>query len=363
MRVSFLGDVSLNNRYNILYDKNRKPFNNISESLSRSDYVVGNLECLSEGTKENILKRPRLKTNKNTLNYLSDINLNIATLAHNHVYDNCREGFEITTNVLNNLNVNYLGASIDQKDSQKPYIINNDNKIALLNYVTHDTNPKTPHNADVYLNYFDLDRSCEEIRILKKQTRLVFVILHWGGRSEGGYFPDWDQPKIARQLIDSGADLIVGHHSHTLQPYEIYRGKYIFYSLGNFCFDDIIFEGNTIEINKPSGTESAILNVIINKDSEINIELVPINKNPDLELYFDRNILKKFKWRQILFKLIFSNKLFWHIYYLQFKIFSPMVRYFFGNKRSFFTQVKKLNVKKIKNFLSYIYKTFYKSEK
>lgn len=363
MRISFVGDISLNNRYSILYDENKKPFNNISEILSRSDYVVGNLECLSEGTKENILKRPRLKTNKNTLNYLSDINLSILTLAHNHVYDNCREGFELTTNVLNDLNINYLGASTDQQESEKPYLINNDKKIALLNYVTHDTNPKVPQNADVYLNYFDLDRSCEEIRVLKKQSRLVIVSLHWGGGSEGRYFPDWDQPKIARQLIDSGADLIVGHHSHTLQPYEIYKGKYIFYSLGNFCFDDIIFEGKTIEINKPSGTESVILNIMINKDSEMNIELVPLNKNPNLELYIDKNILKRFQRRQILFTLIFSNKLFWIVYYLLSKIFSPVVRYFFGNGRSFFAQVKKLNIRKIKNYWSYMYRTLYKSEK
>ncbi len=356
MRISFLGDISLNNRYNILYDNNKKPFSNISETISKSDYVVGNLECLSEGIKENYLKRPRLKTNKNTLGYLSDINLNISTIANNHAYDNCREGFEITTNVLNDLNIDYLGASIDQQDSQKPYLINNDNKIALLNYVTHDTNPNLPDNADVYLNYFDLDQSCKEIRVLKTQTQLVFVILHWGGRTEGGYFPDWDQPKIARQLIDSGADLIVGIGSHTLQPYEIYNGRYIFYSLGNFCFDDILFEGNTIEIEKPSRTESAILNVIINRDSEINIELVPINKNRDLELYIDKNILKKVKWRQILFKLIFSNKLFWYLYYLQLKSFSPIIWYFFGNERSFFTQLKKLNVKKMKNYLSYMIK-------
>ena len=361
MKISFVGDISLNNKYNFLYEKNEKPFKNISEILSESDYVVGNLECLSEGIKENFLKRPRLKTNKDTLKYLSDINMSVSTLAHNHVYDNCREGFENTTNVLNDLNINYIGASINQQDSQSPYLINDDKKIALLNYVTHDTNPNVPVDADVYLNYFDLDRSCEEIRILKKESRLVFVILHWGGGSEGRYFPDWDQPKIARKLIDAGADFIVGHHSHTLQPYEIYKDKFIFYSLGNFCFDDIIFEGKTIEIKKPSGTESAILNVIIDKNSEINIELLPINKNPNLELYIDKNILNKFKRRQILFKLIFSNKLFWTLYFFLSKTFSPIFRYFFGNKSSFFTQLTKINLGKIKTYILYIYKSFFKS--
>jgi len=363
MKISFLGDVSLNNRYNLLYDENKKPFNNVSNILQESDHVIGNLECLSVGIKENILKRPRLKTNKNTLNYLSDINMSISTLAHNHIYDNCREGFENTTNVLHNLNINYLGANIDQQCSQKPFLINGDKEIALVNYVTHDTNPNIPQDADVYLNFFDLDRSSEEIRVLKKQGKMVFVILHWGGGSEGRYFPDWDQSKIAKQLIDSGADLIVGHHPHTLQPYEIYRGKYIFYSLGNFCFDDIIFEGKVIEINSPSETESAILNVTISKDLVINVELVTINKNADLELFIDWSILKKFNRRQILFKLIFINKLSWTIYYFLSKTFSPVLRYFFGNSSSFFTQVKKLNVGKIKTYCSYMFKTFFKSQK
>lgn len=363
MKISFLGDISLNNRYNLLYDKNEKPFNNISKILSESDYVIGNLECLSGGTKENLLKRPRLKTNKNTLNYLYDISLRLSTLAHNHVYDNCREGFENTINVLNELNINYLGASINEQDAQKPYLINDDKKIAILNYVDHDTNPNLPKDADVYLNYFELGRSCDEIRLLKKQERLVFVILHWGGGSEGRYFPDWDQPKIARQLIDSGADFIVGHHSHTLQPYEIYKGKYIFYSLGNFCFDDIMFEGNIIEIKKPSCTESVILNVIISKGSKINIELITINKDSNLALYIDKNILNKFKRRQMLFKLIFSNKGFWILYFFLSKTFSPVIRYFFGNRNSFFAQVKKLNIGKIKTYCFYMYKTFFKRKK
>lgn len=363
MKISFLGDISLNNRYNFLYEKNKKPFSNLSDTLSDSDYVIGNLECLSEGTKENKLKRPRLKTNKKTLNYLSDINVNVSALAHNHIYDNCREGFENTTNLLNSLNIDYIGASIDKQDSKKPFLIDGDEKIAILNYVTHDTNPNIPIDADVFVNYFDIDRSCEEIRLLKKQGRIVFVVLHWGGGSEGRYFPDWDQPKIARLLIDSGADFIVGHHSHTLQPYEIYQGKYIFYSLGNFCFDDIIFEDKTIEIKTPSGTESTILNVVINKDSEINIELVTINKDSNLKLFIDMNILKKFKRRQILFKLIFSNKFFWNIYYFITKTFSPVLTYFFGNRHGFFEQVKKINIGKIKTYCSYILKTFFKSKK
>jgi len=51
------------------------------------------------------------------------------------------------------------------------------------------------------------------------------MFLHWGGNMEGAKFPDWNQPKEAKDFIDAGADLIVGNHSHTIQPYEIYKGK------------------------------------------------------------------------------------------------------------------------------------------
>ena len=115
--------------------------------------------------------------------------------------------------------------------------------IGLLNYVTQDTNPNLPENAGICLNMFDEHKAEQDILSLKPKVDHVVVLLHWGGRVEGGMFPDFDQPGIARQLIDCGADLIIGHHSHTFQPVEVYKGKHIFYSLGNFCFSDFTFEG------------------------------------------------------------------------------------------------------------------------
>ncbi|MEZ5146693.1 MAG: CapA family protein [Bacteroidales bacterium] len=63
---------------------------------------------------------------------------------------------------------------------------------------------------------------------------------------------------MGRRLIDAGADLIIGHHSHTVQPFEIYKGKYIFYSLGNFVFQIIGLMENFIRCRK----ERKITNVV-----------------------------------------------------------------------------------------------------
>ena len=75
----------------------------------------------------------------------------------------------------------------------------------------------------------------EQVRALSKSGALVFVSLHWGTE----YFstPSEGQKRTARALIDAGASAILGHHPHVAQTVETYRGRPIFYSLGNFLFD------------------------------------------------------------------------------------------------------------------------------
>ena len=84
--ISFLGDISLNNGYNNLYSERKKPFKKVYNILNDSELVIGNLECLAKSEQgENLLKKPRLHTNLETLNYLKQINLNLALLANNQV--------------------------------------------------------------------------------------------------------------------------------------------------------------------------------------------------------------------------------------------------------------------------------------
>lgn len=244
-KITFLGDISLNDNYISYYKEGINPFTTLEPYLKQSHSVVGNLECISEGDcGVNELKKPRLTTTVETLNYLENINLSVACLGQNHVYDHLEDGFLKTTKFLNDKNIKFFGASTDQANSKQPVILEEKGiKVGMLNYVTGDTNPNMPEGAGIFLNIFRIDKVLEEIQNLKPNVDHLVVILHWGGRVEGGLYPDWHQPKLARQLVDAGADLIIGHHSHTFQPFEIYKGKYIFYSLGNFCFSDYVFDG------------------------------------------------------------------------------------------------------------------------
>ena len=87
------------------------------------------------------------------------------------------------------------------------------------------------------VNQESIDSLVVRIRALRAQdsTAVILVSLHWG--QEHTLEPTPMQRSAAHRLIDAGADALICHHTHTLQTIESYRGKYIYYSLGNFIFD------------------------------------------------------------------------------------------------------------------------------
>lgn len=310
VEIAFLGDISLNDAYVEKYKLGQKPFQQVSVLLQKSDFVVGNLECLARGNQgENLKKRPRLSTEVETLNYLKDIHLDVACLAHNHLYDHLEDGYLKTTEFLKANGIQYLGAGFTNSEIEKELIIEKDGiSVALLNYVTSDTNPNIPQDAILQPNWFDLKKAASKIPEIKTKVDHVVLLLHWGGIAEGKLYPDINQRNISHKLIDAGADLIIGGHSHTIHPFESYKGKYIFYSLGNFCFADIIFQGKIIYQDKNRRSKGLLPIISFSKD-EINIaRLLQItNKNLFLNVSL---FTKKF----YLFKPLLSFKFLYKCY-------------------------------------------------
>ena len=349
VKIKFLGDIALNDSYIEFYKKKINPFKKIQKVLSEPDFVIGNLECVSKGNcGENLLKKPRLSTTVETLNFLKILNLNLVSLANNHIYDHLEDGFIKTTNFLKKNNIKYLGASLKKERESSPLIITKNNvKLGFLNYVTKDTNPNLPERAKVFLNTFNLEHAIHKINLLKNKVDHIILLLHWGGRVEGGMFPDFNQPKIARKLIDAGVDLLIGHHSHTIQPYEIYKGKYIFYSLGNFCFSDYKFEGKNY-INPKRRKNIIIPNLHFCKTG-YSIKITYWKNNGDEIVFNPRYKLKMFI-RNILFKT-HRIRLIWKIYFVIHRKINPLYFYFFTNNISFYEKVKRLNWLKLKKYL------------
>lgn len=346
LTLSFLGDIALNGRYEKMYAHGEQPFKNVAKHLE-STTVVGNLECFARGKQGvNELKKPRLETGLETLNYLKEFNLQVACLANNHVFDHLEDGFQKTVKFLDQNKIRPLGASLENDNYREPLIIEkNGIKIGLLNYVTADTNPKPPGHIKIRVNWFDSETVINAIKRLKQQVDHVVLSLHWGGRVEGGLFPDWDQPQMAHRLIDAGADLIIGHHSHTIQPYEIYKGKYIFYSLGNFCFSNIFHEGRLY--SRLSGRQKIgmISQITFYNDSyapdiifiKNDREFIKRAKQP-FKIAFDRTV----------YPLLRTIKPLWEINFFIFRKINPIFNYFLIQNKSL---VKALSWEKIKKHI------------
>ena len=329
--ISFIGDISLNDAYKGLYREGARPFEDLSEVLAGADLVAGNLECLAAGTEgENLRKKPRLKTDTDTLGYLKEINLGLACLAHNHVYDNLEDGFRRTTDFLEQNNIHYMGASLDKppeksSSSRTRSLLRlriKGIRFAFLNYVTRDTNPGLPDDAGINLSILDPRQALDDLAEAREDDYRI-MILHWGGKYENSYYPGPSQLKMARQFIKGGADLIIGHHSHTFQPVIQYRWKSVFFSLGNFCFADIVSDGRVKEIKHRRWRESAVVNIHFNSD-HYSSELVPFRLDQHQTIREPR-ISKRFRRRAQYFKLIRISKLFWFIYYFGFKYLRPVV--------------------------------------
>lgn len=349
--ITFLGDISFNGNYIDLYNKGINPFQNVRKILENSDLIIANLECLAEGNSgENLLKSPRLKTTLNTLQYLKDLNVNIVTLAHNHVYDNLLDGFEKTINYLKKNNIKYLGAGKTIDEAEAPLILDIKNKkLCFLNFVASDTNPNLPPDSVVKLNFLEREKVLGFIKENKNKVNHIILLLHWGGKVEGGYYPDFDQLSLAREFISAGADLIIGHHSHTLQPYENINGKYVFYSLGNFCFSHISCDGRIKELDWKARAESIILEVNFSLEN-YSCNLIPI-KNKNHIITVDKSLFKLYNRRLQFFNIFRSVRIIWQLYFLKYRFIDPVCFYFFGNNRSFLRQLFLLNSQKIKGFL------------
>nr|WP_243120291.1 CapA family protein [Caloramator sp. E03] len=192
-------------------------FKNVREIFEKDDLTIVNLE----GTLTNETKRSEkqfaFKGSPLYVNILKEGSIEAVNLSNNHTYDYLEKGFKDTVESLKNGKILYFG--MNRRDLIKVKGIN----IGLLGYKGWTYNnfvKKTIKNDIKYLK--------------SKDAQLIIVSFHWG--DEGKYYPNNIQKSLGKYTIDSGADLILGHHPHVVQGIENYKGKKIIYSLGNFCF-------------------------------------------------------------------------------------------------------------------------------
>lgn len=186
------------------------------------------------------------------VSFLNDMGVDIVSLANNHAYDYGEAAFLDTMETLENAGITYVGAGRNLQEARRPvyYIINN-MKIAIvaatqIEKLDHpDTKGATDSSAGVF-RCWNGDNLLETVREAKANSDFVIVYLHWGNENETPI--DWAQEKQAPEVVEAGADLVIGAHPHCLQKISVIQGVPVMYSLGNFWFNSKTIDTGMIKI-------------------------------------------------------------------------------------------------------------------
>ena len=240
------------------------PFKNVAWITNSAEITFGNLESPLSSRGERGDQTYSFRANPESVKGLVYAGFKVLNLANNHSYDYGKKAFEQTLEVLNKNNIKVIGAGKNVTEARKPATFDlGDLKIAFLGY---DLSPGAfpagqDHRGVAKARHAWIIKDLEKV---KESADFIVVSFHWG--IEYRDFPTEYQKSLAHMAIDCGADIVVGHHPHTFQGIEIYRGKLIAYSLGNFVFDQRDLRNN----------QSILLRVTFNRERLLRAEIIPI---------------------------------------------------------------------------------------
>ena len=245
--ISYAGDCTLGTYDNYddfeVYWKNGAGYylGNVKEIFAADDITFVNLEGALTKHPQTVAKQFPIRGEPKYVEILTSSSVEICNLANNHIYDCGDVGFNDTVNLLKANGIKFCGESYSGIFDVRGM------KIGFLGYQAwHD---------DAQLR----ERISIDIKNLRNDfaVEVVVVEFHWG--TELAHFSEPYQEAIAHFTIDSGADIVVGAHPHVMQGIELYNGKIIAYSLGNFCFGANI---------NPRNKETFILQTTLTKNAD-----------------------------------------------------------------------------------------------
>lgn len=222
------------------YDFN-PAFKFIKKYLENSDFVFGNLETVTAGRSRGFSTYPVFNSPDEYITALKNAGFNLLTTANNHALDKGKYGVLRTIKQLKKNNINYTGTFNSEKDRDSIRIFNIKGiKTAFLAYSYGTNGIHIPKNAPYLINLIDTVLIRSDIKkARKKGAEIILVYFHFGYQYSKK--PNDFQKEIVKETIKDGADIIIGGHTHVLQPVEYFRTQhaklsqgFVAYSMGNF---------------------------------------------------------------------------------------------------------------------------------
>jgi poly-gamma-glutamate synthesis protein (capsule biosynthesis protein) len=275
IKIGFTGDFAPVFRIEEKYKSGnwKECFDEVLPFFKQNDINILDLECpLTLETRGITKTGPHIKAYPKTAEILSHLYCKLVVTSNNHFKDFGYKGMLDTYDALKSYNVAWFGSGGNITEASKSYVVEiRGVKFTFINMAENEWT--TTHNEEPGCNPIDYPRALLKIQEARDQgSDFIVVILHGGHE----HYP-LPSPRMKAQfrfMIDAGADAVVGHHTHIISGFEIYKGKPIFYSLGNFCFD-------WPQQRNSTWNKGLILRLIFKKGSPINFEYEFVHQNDE----------------------------------------------------------------------------------
>lgn len=209
------------------------PWKSVLKALFKdADIVIGNLE--SPLIPSEIKTKDSFYGSPSFASFLKECGITTLNIANNHILEQDEKGLKSTLKELYQTQIDVIG-SIENNKPKIVYRTIKDIKIAIAGFSNVDLRTISNNNNFAILNEENVVSAIQQMK--SNNADIKILSFHWG--NEYIHQPSLEQRKLAYKCIEAGADIVAGHHPHVIQPYEKYKEGHIFYSLGNFCFDNL----------------------------------------------------------------------------------------------------------------------------
>lgn len=262
--ILFVGDMMFDRTIRTTMDEKGSDsvFSCIDPLLERADVVVGNLEgpitassSISLGSAPGDDHNFTFTFATSTAELLKRHNIGIVSIGNNHIMNFSRDGLIATKQYLSAAGVQYFG---DPDASETDKVLRTTIGGVDFSFVNWSdwTSDKTDHTV-------------AQVRAEAGSGRVVVVYTHWGVE----YVPPLPRVRaLAHEFVDAGASIVIGSHPHIVQEHEVYHGKDIYYSLGNFIFDQYFSD---------AVRHGLMLDITFSKNGVTNVHEIPVELEHD----------------------------------------------------------------------------------
>jgi poly-gamma-glutamate synthesis protein (capsule biosynthesis protein) len=254
--VVVVGDIMLGGPPERMMQRGLDPFKDFAQIFKDADLRLGNLECVVSDKGEAEPDKPNVfRVHPRAMRFISR-HFDAVGLANNHSGDYGPVAFADMLKRLRKVGVGIYGGGDNLAQAHQPFIVEKKGvRIAVLGFNEFQPRSFEADHDRPGIAWSEDEQVLRDIAWARGPGRadVVITVMHWG----------WEDPvanhrqrQLARLMIDAGVDAVIGGHPHLVQDGEVYQGKPIFYSLGNF-----VFEG----FDNPVNNTGLVLNLKINK--------------------------------------------------------------------------------------------------